>query len=431
VDTGFPQKMRPTKEVRGEKSFAVLYFDLDHFKEVNDLFGHAAGDDLLRQLAERLRKILPQGDFAARFGGDEFAVLAHTAVGGATIDALAHELNAAVAEPFAINGMIAHVTASIGIARSAPDLADADAIMIRADLALYRAKEDGRNCCRFHSAELDQRIRERDMLGDELRGAIERGELELHYRPQVELATGRVLGLEALLRWRHPARGLVPPALFMPIAERNGSILGIGQWAFDEACRQFRAWDDEGIAPNVLAVDFSTMQIKAAARLESEIESSLERWRIAPSRLELELTETVLMAADGMRGNPLEKLRQAGLRIALADFGAGCSSLSHLTTCPVNRVKMSKQIIAAATSDPHSAVIVRTAIGLARELGIEFLADGVDTSMQANFLADAGCAQAQGAWLAEPAAAPRTTERLREVRGGTVAMRTSQVETAA
>jgi len=416
----------------GEKGFAVLYFDLDHFKEVNDAFGHATGDDLLRQAADRLRKILRATDFGARFGGDEFAVLACDAADGATIDALARRIGEAIAEPFEINGAVAHVTASIGIAHSASDLADADAIMMRADLALYRAKEDGRNCYRLHSGELDRQISERAALGDELRDAIGRGELELCYQPQVELATGHILGFEALPRWRHPIRGLVSPELFLPIAKRNGSIVAIYQWAFDEACRRYRAWDDDGIAPNVLAVNLSAIELKALVNLEGEIETSLQRWRIAPNRIEIELTEKVLMTASDIGGGTIETLRQAGLRVALDDFGTGYSSLSYLTASPANRLRIARQIVAGVTADPRNAVVVRTAIRLAKELGIESLAEGVETQAQANALLAAGCEQAQGSYFGAPSTAARATELLRVGRIATAMTRTpKKIVTAA
>jgi len=403
----------------GEKGFSVLYFDLDNFKEVNDILGHGAGDDLLRQVADRLRSLLGQRDFVARFGGDEFAVIEHDSVDGTPVDALAGRIGAAIAEPYRIDGAMAHVTASIGVARSTPDLADDDTIMMQADLALYRAKEDGRNCCRHYSVELDRQMRERVMLAEELRGAIGRGELELYYQPEVELATGRILGLEALLRWRHPARGLVSPAQFIPIAERNGCIVAIGQWVFEEACRQFRAWEDDGIAPGVLAVNFSAVQFKAAADLERDVEASLKRWRVPPGRIEVELTESVLMEASEIRGGILGRLRRIGLRIALDDFGTGYSSLSYLTTYPVSRLKIARQIVAGVTTEPRCAVVVRTAIRLARELGMEFLAEGVETPAQATFLVAAACEQAQGFYFSQPVPAARAAELLREGHIGT------------
>jgi diguanylate cyclase (GGDEF)-like protein len=419
-----------TRHAGGKSIFAVLYFDLDHFKEVNDVLGHAAGDDLLRQVADRLRNILRPGDFGARFGGDEFAVLTHDVGGGPAMDALARMIGDAIAQPYEINGAVAHVTASIGIARVAPDLAGADVIMMQADLALYRAKEDGGNCSRFHSPELDRQIRERAMLGDELRGAAGRGELELHYQPQVELASGRVLGLAASLRWRHPTRGLVPPALFMAIAERNGSIVAISQWAFDEACQQYRAWDDAGIAPGVLAVNFSALHLAAAVDLDRSIEASLQRWRVPSSRMELELAESALMAASEI-GGTLDKLRRVGLRITLDEFGAGPSSLSYLVTRPVSRLKIAGQIVAGIPTDPSKALVARTAIRLARELGIEVVAMGVDTPVQANSLAALGCDQAEGSYFEEPATAARATELLREGRIVIAATQAPQIVTAA
>jgi EAL domain-containing protein (putative c-di-GMP-specific phosphodiesterase class I) len=247
-----------------------------------------------------------------------------------------------------------------------------------------------------------------------LRGAAARGELELHYQPQVALADGRILGLEALLRWHHPTRGMVSPALFVPIAERNGSILQIGEWAFDEACRQYRAWDDDGIAPQVLAVNFSAVQFKAAVDLESAIDASLKRWRIAADCMEVELAESVLMEVSKVRGGTFEKLRRAGLRIALDNFGTGSSSLSYLMTCPVNRLKIAQQMVRGVSCDPRSAAVVRAAIRLAGDLGIEFLAEGVETKEQIDFLAASGCAQAQGFYFSRPVDAVRAAALLRD-----------------
>ncbi len=397
----------------GGKAFSVFYFDLDHFKDVNDTLGHAVGDELLRMVADRLRATVRQGDLVARFGGDEFAVLERDVFEVQAADRLADKIRAAIAVPYQINGATAQVTASIGIARYAPDVASADALMIQADIALYRAKEDGRNCCRCHTLELGQQVRERVSIADELRGAAARGELELYYQPQVDLATGRILGLEALLRWHHPTRGLVSPALFIPIAERSGSILQLGRWAFDEACRQYRIWEDEGIAPAVLAVNFSAIQFKSVADIDGEIAESLERWRIAPGHIEVELTETVLMEVSAEHDEILERLRQSGLRIALDDFGTGYSSLSYLTAYTVNRLKIAQELVLGVTTEPRNAAVVRTAIRLAGELGIECIAEGVENQAQVNFLVAAGCKQAQGFHFSRPVGAAETTDLLR------------------
>jgi diguanylate cyclase len=401
---------------RTGRAFAVLYFDLDHFKDVNDTLGHAVGDALLREVADRLREGVRPPDVVARFGGDEFAVLKCDAVDPSAGDSLAATIAALLAAPYDINGAVVHVTASIGIARYTPELTSPDDIMIQADLALYRAKEDGRNCCRFHSREFGEQVRERVTIADELRGAIGRGELELHYQPQVELATGRILGLEALLRWRHPSRGLIPPSLFIPIAERTGAILALGRWAFEEACRQYRAWQEEGIAPKVVAVNVSAVQFKAARDLERDIADSLRRWHIAPNHMEVELTESVLMEVSEQHGDTLERLRRLGVRIALDDFGTGYSSLSYLTTYPVNRLKIAQQLVFGVTAEPRSATVVRTAIRLAHELGIECLAEGVETEAQANFLLAAGGDQAQGFFFSRPLSRAHATLFLRERR---------------
>jgi diguanylate cyclase (GGDEF)-like protein len=401
---------------RGGKAFSIFYFDLDHFKDVNDTLGHGVGDELLRQVADRLRATVRQTDLVARFGGDEFAVLEREVFEAEPADALADKIRIALAAPYEINGAMVQVTASIGIACYTPDLASADALMVQADIALYRAKEDGRNCYRSHSLELSRQVHERVTVAEELRGAVARGELSLHYQPQVELGTGRIIGLEALLRWKHPTRGEVPPSLFIPIAERSGSILQLGKWAFDEACRQYRSWDDQDIAPEVLAVNFSAVQFKAIADLESDIAESLERWRVPPSHIEVELTETVLMKVSAQHDDTLARLRRSGLRIALDDFGTGYSSLSYLTAYTVNRLKIAQELVLGVTTEPRNATVVRTAIRLAGELGIECIAEGVETQAQANFLIAAGCVQAQGFHFSRPVSAARATELLREGR---------------
>jgi diguanylate cyclase (GGDEF)-like protein len=289
----------------GGKTFSIFYFDLDHFKDVNDTLGHAVGDELLRQVADRLRATVRRTDLVARFGGDEFAVLEREVFEAEPADALADKIRTALAGAYEINGAVVQATASLGIARYAPDLASADALMVQADMALYQAKEDGRNCCRSYSPELSQQVRERVTIADELRGAVARGEFSLYYQPQVELGTGRIIGLEALLRWHHPTRGVVSPSIFVPIAERSGGILQLGKWAFNEACRQYRSWDDQDLAPEVLAVNFSAVQFKAIPNLESDIAESLERWRVPPSHIEVELTETVLMKVSEQHDDTL------------------------------------------------------------------------------------------------------------------------------
>jgi len=262
----------------------------------------------------------------ARFGGDEFAILVSEVTDPATAEALAVRIGKLLAAPFSIKGHKLRITSSIGIALYSPDTPGPEAMMVQADLALYGAKDEGRNCYRFHSHDLDLKVHERVRVADELRVAVEQDELELYYQPQVELSTGRIIGLEALIRWNHPTRGLLTPAAFIPIAERTGAILPLGHWVFEESCRQLKAWQAEGVAPQVLSVNVSGVQFKGASELEREVEASLTRWGINPSNFELELTESVLMEATQRHSNTLENLRQLGIKISIDDFGTGYSS---------------------------------------------------------------------------------------------------------
>ena len=399
---------------RGAKPFAVLYFDIDHFKDVNDTLGHAVGDGLLRQVAERITARVRENDMVARFGGDEFAILQSDAEDFAAAGTLAGKIRQIMAEPFLIDGNEVHVTSSIGVAHYTAEANTPDTLMIQADLALYRAKEDGRNCFRFHSADLDRQVQERVVIAEELRGAISRDELALHYQPQVELRTGRIIGLEALLRWNHPQRGRVPPAVFIPIAERSGQIQQLGQWVLDAACRQLRSWQDQGVAPASVGVNFSALHFKASTDLDQEVAASLDRWGVAPGAIEIELTETMLMDITQQHNDRFERLRHLGVRIAIDDFGTGYSSLSYLANYPINRVKIAQELVFGVDSDNRSAAVVRAAIRLARELGIEIIAEGVETEGQAKFLLAAGCEHVQGYYFSRPVDAQRATVLLRE-----------------
>jgi diguanylate cyclase len=392
--------------------FAVHYIDLDDFKDVNDTLGHSVGDNLLREAADRLRKIVRQDDLVARIGGDEFVVLQADAYDLAASATLAAKIIETLCKPYLVEGNEIHLTASVGISRYSPELKGPGALMIQADLALYRAKEDGRNCFRFHNKELDQRVRERVTMGEELRVAIERGALDVYYQPQVEIASGKIVGLEALARWNHPKLGLISPALFIPIAEKTGSINALGKWVFEEVCRQIRHWEDEGIAVPLVAVNLSAIQFKRPD-LGLDIAKSLERWKVDPTKVEIELTESVLMEATKEHGDVVERIRKLGLKIAIDDFGTGYSPLNYLTRYPLDRLKIAQELVFKVTTDHRHATVVRTAIRLAEELGIEIIAEGVETAGQALFLVAAGCKYAQGFYFARPLDAPRVTELLR------------------
>jgi diguanylate cyclase len=398
---------------RGARPFAVLYFDLDHFKEVNDTLGHPIGDALLRQVAARVTSATRETDVVSRFGGDEFAVLQSDASDLTAAGVLAAKIGKIVGEPYFIEGNDIHITASIGVSRYASDVPGADAMMIQADLALYRAKEDGRNCFRFHNADLDRRIQERVTIAEELRGAIDHNELELHYQPQVELRSGRVVGLEALLRWNHPKRGQIGPGVFIPIAERTGQILQLGQWVLDDACRQLTSWREEGIAPKVVGVSFSALHFKGSSDIACDVAASLNKWGIAPGMIEIELTESVLMDITQDHNDRFERLRRLGVRTAIDDFGTGYSSLNYLANYPINRIKIAQELVFGVDTDSRNAAVVRAAIQLARELGIEVIAEGVETEGQAKFLLSAGCEYAQGYLFSKPVSAERATALLR------------------
>jgi diguanylate cyclase (GGDEF)-like protein len=398
---------------RGAKPFAVLYFDLDHFKDVNDTLGHPMGDAILRQAAVRVMGAIRENDVVARFGGDEFAIMQSDTSDLTAVATLAAKIGKILAEPYFVEGNEVHVTASIGVSCYAADIVGPDAMMIQADLALYRAKEDGRNCFRFHSADLDREVEERVIMADELRGAAERGELELHYQPQVELRSGRIVGLEALLRWNHPTRGQIPPNVFIPIAERTGQIHLLGQWVLDDACQQLKSWQKAGIAPSLVGLNFSALHFKGSPDVDFDVGARLDKWGIAPAMIEIELTESVLMDITQQHNDRFARLRQLGVRIAIDDFGTGYSSLNYLANFPISRVKIAQELVFRVDVDSRCATVVRAAVRLARELGIEVIAEGVETEGQRKFLLSAGCEHGQGFYFSKPVNAERASELLR------------------
>ncbi len=285
-------------------------------------------------------------------------------------------------------------------------------MMMKADVALYRAKDEGRNQFRFHDAELDRRVRERAQIGSDLHRAIERDEFELYYQPQVDLASGRTVGLEALIRWNHPTRGLLMPSIFIPIAEITGSILPIGEWVVERACRQFSLWRDQEIAPPVIAVNISAAQFKVTGDVDRIVREGLAKYDLAANQLELELTESVLMETTQKHGEAFERLRRIGVRLAIDDFGTGYSSLDYLRSFHVSRLKIDRRFIRDVTTNPDDAIIVRATISLGRELGIEVLAEGVETVKQQASLISAGCKLAQGNYFGEPMSVDRASASL-------------------
>jgi diguanylate cyclase (GGDEF)-like protein/PAS domain S-box-containing protein len=405
---------------RDGSSFAVLYLDLDHFKDINDTLGHPAGDLLLRTVAERLRASVRDGDTVARFGGDEFAILlcdivsskadaSNAAVVAADI---AEEIVRVVSEPVMLETNRIHSSASVGIAMFGPDSKDAETMLSHADVALYRAKRE-RGTCHFFTEGMDAEVRARVRLTAELHDAIVADQLYLVYQPQVDLSTGRIAGVEALVRWHHPERGHIRPDHFIPDAERNGLIVPLGRWVLGEACRQTREWLEAGIAPPLIAINLSGIQLRAALEVERDIATAIANAGVPPHLLELELTESVLMETSRDHNDLLLRLRRTGHRIAIDDFGSGYSSLDYLRRYPVDRIKIAQQFVSEIGIERGADAIVRAALGLARELNIDVVVEGVETCAQLNLLRSWGARTVQGYCFARPMPATEVTSLLR------------------
>jgi diguanylate cyclase (GGDEF)-like protein/PAS domain S-box-containing protein len=378
-----------------EESFAVLSIDLDRFKEVNDMFGHAVGDNVLRELSQKLRTLAGEAHLA-RLGGDEFILITPNGNHPALAEVLARRLHAAVATDLELNGQHLHVGISIGIAIFPTDGADATTLLNNADAALYRAKAAGRDNTRFFEIEMDNRLRERRAIQHDLDTAIARNELRLHYQPLAKI-DGEVIGFEALVRWHHPQRGLVSPATFIPVAEESGLIMQIGEWVLREACREAASWPN----PLRIAVNLSPIQFRHGD-LAGLVHSVLLETGLAPTRLELEITEGVLIEDFGRGVAILRRLKTLGVRIAMDDFGTGYSSLSYLQSFPFDKIKIDRSFISKVKNNPQSAAIVRAVIGLAHGLDLPVLAEGVETTDQLDFLATESCDEVQGYLLGRP-----------------------------
>jgi diguanylate cyclase (GGDEF)-like protein/PAS domain S-box-containing protein len=401
-----------TQVGRGHAGFAVLYLDLDQFKDVNDTLGHPVGDELLKAVAERLRANTRATDMVARFGGDEFAVMMADVGDSADAARLAEKLTTAMNDPFVVQGNDIHTGVSIGISVYGVDGADPETMLSRADVALYWAKSEERGGYRFFTETMEDEVRTRVTLSSELREAVDAGQFFLVYQPQIEIATGRISGVEALVRWRHPERGVIAPNVFIPVAERCGLITSIGRWVLREACRQSKEWLDAGIRLEMTAVNLSAVQLKRSFELERDIAAILADVGLPADKLELELTETVLMAASRENNDVLARLRESGVKLTIDDFGVGYSSLDYLHRFPVDRIKIAQVFVEHIAHIAGSAAIVKATIGLARELGINVIAEGVETEEQLDLLKAWGCREAQGFYFAKPLAAEELTPLL-------------------
>lgn len=379
----------------------ALFVDLDRFKLVNDTLGHHQGDALIREVATRLLECVRPGDTVGRISGDEFAVVLADLARPDDAALVAQKILDALARPFDLGGNEAYVSASIGIAAFPEDGDDAEALLKNADIAMYRAKESSRNCYRFFTVEMNQRTVAKAQMNTDLRRAIEREEFTLHYQPKVDLADGRLRGLEALLRWSHPQRGMVPPAEFIPALEDSGLILPVGEWVIGEACAQLRRWRNEGRAAVPVAVNLSPKQFRRGD-LDRAIRELLARQELGASMLELEITESCLMEDPEDAVRVMHSLRAAGLRISVDDFGTGYSSLSYLTRLPLSALKIDRSFVRDAGASAEAASIVRAVIDMAQNLRFTVIAEGVETEAQVAFLRKHGCNQAQGYFFGRP-----------------------------
>ncbi len=397
-------------------AMAVMCFDLDNFKAINDSLGHPTGDKVLQEIAKRLRAVVGNEDTFARLGGDEFAII-HPTTGCEDAEALATRLIHAISPPLLIDGHEIHTSICIGIAIAPEHGASADQLMKCADLALYRAKAQGRNSWRLFDPQMDAEIQARRVLEVDLHRALAAGEFHLDYQPLINLATNEVVGAEALLRWTHPERGPIPPFEFIPIAEETGLIVPLGEWVLRRACAEAQKWPSSVR----LAVNLSPLQFRNRAFV-SVVIGTLAAAGLPASRLELEITEAALMQNDESILTMLHQLRGLGVRIAMDDFGTGYSSLSYLRKFPFDRIKIDRSFIADSDLNSESAVIVRTIAALGQALGIETTAEGIETAAQLSLARQAGCTEGQGYLISRPGSAQELYEIIAKLqRVGTAA----------
>ncbi len=409
VLTGLPNRLllgnRITRAIilakRRRHRVAVLFLDLDGFKRVNDSLGHAVGDRLLQSVATRLLGAVRASDTVSRQGGDEFVILLPDVSGAPDVAALAEKLLRAVADPHDIAPNDLHTGVSIGASLYPDDGLDAETLIKNADTAMYQAKEGGRHTFRFFAPAMRERAIERQTVEEDLRRAVARGEFTLRYQPQIDVRGGAITGAEALIRWKHPSRGLLTPDAFIPIAEESGLMVPIGAWVLREACAQAEAWRRAGLPAISMAVNVSAVEFGKADFLAG-ILGALDDTGLDPRALELELTESMLMQHAESAVTVLGTLRDIGVRVAIDDFGTGFSSLSYLTRFPVDALKIDQSFIRQLGGDRNNAIVVTTIIGMAHAMDLRVIAEGVETADQLRFLSRRRCEEAQGYLFSRP-----------------------------
>jgi diguanylate cyclase (GGDEF)-like protein/PAS domain S-box-containing protein len=397
---------------RRRKQMAVLFLDVDRFKHVNDSLGHEIGDRLLQSVAQRLLACVRRSDTVSRQGGDEFVILLSEINQAQDAAVSAEKMLQALEAPHRIGQHELRVTGSIGIVVYPDDGTEVDVLLKHADFAMYHAKDQGRNNYQFFEPNLNVRALERQLLESGLRRAIDRQELVLHYQPKIDLESGAIVGAEAFVRWRHPERGLILPAQFVPIAEVCGSIIPIGRWVLREACRQARAWQTAGIGPLPIAINVSPAELRDRDFVRC-VRTTLAETGLAPSDLEIELREAVLMQDSQFALEVLSALKELHVQLALDDFGTGYSSLSHLKLFPIDILKIDQSFVSELTTDGGASSIVGAVIGMGKNLGMQVVAEGVESREQLACLQQLSCPQGQGFYLSEPLTAAEFTRLCR------------------
>jgi diguanylate cyclase (GGDEF)-like protein/PAS domain S-box-containing protein len=400
---------------RNGRPMAVLFIDLDRFKQVNDTLGHGAGDLLLRQAAGRLRSSVRSSDTVARLGGDEFAAILNELAKPGDAGLVAQKIIDVFRRPFDLEGKETHVTASVGVTLYPTDGDNAEMLVTNADAAMYRAKEEGRSNFQYFTQDMNERARQRGELEAALRRALERDEFRLFYQAKAELATGKISGFEALLRWQHPERGIVSPGEFIPVLEETGLIAEAGEWVLRTACAQIKAWQEAGVKVPPVAVNLSARQFMQK-NLEDAVRRILLDARVDPSLIEFEITESLLMHDPAGAARTLHLLKESGVRLSMDDFGTGYSSLGYLKRFPIDTLKIDRTFVRDLSTDADDATLTRAIIHLAQNLRLKVVAEGVETEEQLAFLRANGCDEMQGFLFARPAPAEECERMLREGR---------------